>query len=121
MVSDEQRNAQVESVGPGHDRVVGAGGRRAALRRDLVFGVWQQDLPAAGRGLQRVEVKGDEVVEEEAFNLATEDVDFGAQDVQCMSVAACWAGALWQCARPVLGRCEGQQMQGKVQRGAYMC
>jgi hypothetical protein len=40
----------------------------------LVFGILQEHFPAAIRSLQGVQVKRDEIVEEEAFDLTTKDV-----------------------------------------------
>jgi hypothetical protein len=73
--SNQKRYAQVKSVGPSYDGVICTGRRRSILWRDLVFGVWQKHLPATSRGLQRVEIEGDEIVEEEAFDLAAENVN----------------------------------------------
>jgi hypothetical protein len=83
--------------------VVRSRGRCSALRGDVIRGVWKKHLPATGRRLERVEVERNEVVEEEALDLPTENVDFGAEDVQSMPIAAGGTRPLRQCARPVLG------------------
>lgn len=96
---------EVQLVVPGDDRVIRASRRGCDMGANLVVCVWQQNFPAACRGLQRVEVECDEVIKEEALDLATEDVDFGAEDVERVSVAAGRAGALGQGARPVFCGC----------------
>ena len=49
--------------------------------------LWIEDFPAVAGNLQRIEVKGDEVIEEKPLHLSSKDVYFGAQDVQRMPVS----------------------------------
>ena len=88
MRAQQAQYVQIELVVPRDHGVVGASLGRYALGRRLLLCVWQQHLPPTRRRLQRVEVKGDQVVEEEALDLTSEYVDLGAEDVQGMSVAA---------------------------------
>lgn len=64
-------NVQVELVGPGDDCMVSS--RRGDIWTAFFGGY--KDLPAGADALESVEVEGDEVVEEETVDLATEDVD----------------------------------------------
>ena len=66
--------------------VVGSGCRTRAVLTVLFSGRWHEKFPLVGRILQRVQIKGEEVIEEVAFYLSTENVDFGAQDVEGMAV-----------------------------------
>ena len=52
------------------------------MRWTPIDGVLDEDLPAVAGLLQSIEVERHEIVEEEALDLAAEDVYSGAQDVQ---------------------------------------
>ena len=70
-------------------------GRDLPVRRAAIDGILDENFPAVGALLEGVEVEGDEVVEEVAFHLAAEDVDFAAEDVEGVTVAARWPRTGW--------------------------
>lgn len=81
------RRLQVELIVVCNDSVVGTssgdGGRR--LRLD-------QYLPSVVSHLQLVEIERGKIVHEVAFDLATKDVDLGAENVERVAVATRGSG-----------------------------
>lgn len=62
-----------------------------------------QELPFVVRILKLIEVKCNQIVEKKAFDLSTEDIYPGAQDVQCMTVTSRRPSARRDSARPLPG------------------
>lgn len=64
-------------------------GRRNLTRRwTTVCAVRDENFPSIVRNLQRIQIKCDQIIEEEALDLATEDVYPRPQNVQGMTIAA---------------------------------
>ena len=75
-------NVQVHLVVECHHGVIRSGGGHFGTRFCL-----EENLPSVRWRLQLVEIERREVVHKETFNLATEDVDLGAEDVERMAVS----------------------------------
>ena len=97
---------QIQLVVPGDNRMVCTRWGCSALGRGLLRGVGKKDLPATRGRLQGVQVESDQIIEEKTLHLAAKDVDFGAQNIECVSVPSCGTGALGQGARPVFCCCD---------------
>lgn len=76
------------------------------MRRATVYCVLNEYLPAVRRGLQGVEVECDKVIEEEAFDLTTKNVQFASDNVEGVPIAAGRARTCGEGSRPLLCRCD---------------
>lgn len=79
---------QVQLVAPSDHRMVRSRWGYLTMWWSAVYGILYEDLPTVRGLLQCVQVECDEVVEKVAFYLSAKDVDFAAENVQGMSVAA---------------------------------
>ena len=78
---------EIQSVTPGDHCVIRSRRRDGPMGWTSIDGVLDQNLPLVRRLLKGVQVECDQVVKEVALDLATEYVDFAAQNVQCMSIS----------------------------------
>ena len=74
-------SVQVESIIVADYGVVCSGRRYLTCRRTTFMTIPDQKFPFVGRVLELVEVKCNQVIEEEALNLPSKYVKSGAQDV----------------------------------------
>lgn len=79
---------QVELVIVGNHRVIRPSGRDLAGWWPAFMGASDQELPSVVRVLQRIQVKGDQIVEKVAFDLASKNVEFRPKNVQRVAVAS---------------------------------
>ena len=73
--------------------MIGASGRYLTVRWAAFNGVLNQHLPLITWLLESVQVKCDQVIEEETFDLAAKDIDLGAENVQGVTIATSGSGA----------------------------
>lgn len=73
------------------------------MRWSAIDGVLNQNLPSVRGLLKRIQVECNQVIEEVAFHLPTEDVDLAAENVQRVAIATWRARARRQSSRPLLG------------------
>jgi len=79
---------EIETIVPGDHGVVCTSRRDLSMWWTAIDRALDQSLPPVASLLQGVQVKRDKVVEEVAFDLASEYVDFRAEDVQSVTVSA---------------------------------
>jgi len=74
------------------------------MRWATINGVLYEDFPAVGRLLKSIQIKCDQVVEEEALDLATKDEYLGTQYVQRVSITTRWTGTSRSSSGPLFCR-----------------
>jgi hypothetical protein len=99
----ERSDVQIELVVPLNYSVIGSGRGHWPLLWASVSGVFYKDFPLIAWYLQRVEIKGDKIVEEMALDLSAKHVEFRSDDVQCVTIPARRADTGWGCSRPLSG------------------
>ena len=90
-------------VVPRYYGMIGASGRYLTVRWAAFDGILDQHLPLIAWLLESVQVKRDQIIEEETFDLAAKDIDLGAENVQGMTIATSGSGAWGSSSRPLLG------------------
>jgi hypothetical protein len=75
------------------------------MRWTPIDGVLYQDLPPVRCLLQCIEIERNEVVEEIALDLSSENVNFASKDIERMTVSSWWPRTGWQCSGPLFRGC----------------
>lgn len=71
------------------------------MRRASVKRVLYQYFPAVACLLERIQVEGNKIIEKEALYLSTENIDFGSEDIERVTVSSRWTRTSWGCPRPL--------------------
>jgi hypothetical protein len=103
---------KIQLLIPRYDRVVRTCWGNLSMWRAPVNGILDQCLPSVAGLLQCVKVKRDQIVEEEALNLTTENIYLGTNNVQRVAITTWRAGACRSSSRPLLG---GYQQLARTQ------
>lgn len=82
---------EIELVAECNHSVISSGWWDLPVRWTAVYGVLNEDLPAIGGLLKRIQIESDQIIEEVALYLPAENVDLTSEDIEGMTVSSRWS------------------------------